>query len=107
MPLLRAQPEPVEAEFARLAIVVVDMQNAFASRGGMLDRAGVDVSGAAGVVLADCRLQAGPPSLQEATLYNVEAFFGWTVSARELLLHLSPAGWESAGPAGPASNRTR
>jgi len=40
------------------------------------------------ILLADCCLPAGPPSLQEATLYNVEAFFGWTIWAQELLSHL-------------------
>lgn len=39
-----AEPEPVELDLDRTAVVVVDMQNAFASPGGMLDLAGVDVS---------------------------------------------------------------
>lgn len=39
-----AQPEPVELDLDRTAVIVVDMQNAFASPGGMLDLAGVDVS---------------------------------------------------------------
>jgi ureidoacrylate peracid hydrolase len=43
---LNAKPEPVEIDPARSAVVVVDMQNAFASKGGMLDIAGVDISGA-------------------------------------------------------------
>jgi ureidoacrylate peracid hydrolase len=50
MPRLEAKPEPIEVDFARSAIVVVDMQNAFASKGGMLDLAGVDISGASAVV---------------------------------------------------------
>jgi len=48
--LLDAKPEPVEIDLARSAIVVVDMQNAFASKNGMLDIAGVDISGAPAVV---------------------------------------------------------
>jgi ureidoacrylate peracid hydrolase len=47
---LEAKPGPVEVELAKSAVVVVDMQNAFASRGGMLDIAGVDISGASRVV---------------------------------------------------------
>jgi len=219
---LNAKPEPVEVELGRSAVVVVDMQNAFASRGGMLDLAGADISdaprvtagirrviegaraagvavvylqmgysadlrtgggpespnprkelalclmsrnaewkgkllvegtwdfaiadelapqvgdivilktrysGFAGttlderlrargikylfftgiatnvcvestlrdayfneywpVLLRDCCLQAGPPSMQEATLYNVESFFGWTIESGELLAHLA------------------
>jgi len=48
--LLDAKPEPVEIDLAKSAIVVVDMQNAFASKHGMLDIAGVDISGAPAVV---------------------------------------------------------
>jgi ureidoacrylate peracid hydrolase len=52
MPRLNAKPEPVEVELDRSAIVVVDMQNAFASKGSTLDIAGLDLSDAAGVVRA-------------------------------------------------------
>ncbi len=41
--LLPAEPEPINLELERTALLVVDMQNAFASPGGMLDLAGVDV----------------------------------------------------------------
>jgi ureidoacrylate peracid hydrolase len=47
---LEAKPEPVDVDLARSAVVVVDMQNAFASRNGMLDIAGADLSGAPRVV---------------------------------------------------------
>lgn len=52
---LVADPESLTLDLDRTALLVVDMQNAFASRGGMLDLAGVDVSAAAGVV-ASARL---------------------------------------------------
>jgi ureidoacrylate peracid hydrolase len=48
--ILRARPEPVEVDPAKSAIIVVDMQNAFASKNGMLDIAGADLSGASRVV---------------------------------------------------------
>jgi ureidoacrylate peracid hydrolase len=47
---LDAKPEPVEIDLAKSAVVVVDMQNAFASENGMLDIAGVDISGAQAVI---------------------------------------------------------
>jgi ureidoacrylate peracid hydrolase len=47
---LPARPEPVDIDLTRSALVVVDMQNAFASPRGMLDIAGVDISGASAVV---------------------------------------------------------
>ena len=50
MSTLPTRPEPLEVTFDNSAIVVVDMQNAFASQGGLLDLAGTDISGAAQVV---------------------------------------------------------
>jgi ureidoacrylate peracid hydrolase len=47
---LVTRPEPLEVELDRSAILVVDMQNAFASKGGLLDLASIDISGAAAVV---------------------------------------------------------
>jgi ureidoacrylate peracid hydrolase len=47
---LKTRPEAIEIDESKAAVVVVDMQNAFASKGGMLDIAGVDISGAAAVV---------------------------------------------------------
>jgi ureidoacrylate peracid hydrolase len=45
--LLTARPEPVMFRPAETALIIVDMQNAYASRGGYLDLAGFDISGAA------------------------------------------------------------
>jgi ureidoacrylate peracid hydrolase len=42
---INAVPEPVEIDPSRTALVVVDMQNAFGSKGGMFDKAGIDISG--------------------------------------------------------------
>lgn len=50
-----AEPEPITLDLDRTALVVVDMQNAFASAGGMLDLAGIDVAPARGAV-ANARL---------------------------------------------------
>ena len=52
---LPAQPAALSLELARTALLVVDMQNAFASPGGMLDLAGVDVAPARDAV-ANTRL---------------------------------------------------
>jgi len=40
---LPAEPEALSLDLDRTAVLVVDMQNAFASPGGMLDLAGIDV----------------------------------------------------------------
>jgi ureidoacrylate peracid hydrolase len=47
---VQAKPEPVEVDLTKSAVVVVDMQNAFATKGGMLDIAGADISDAPRVV---------------------------------------------------------
>jgi ureidoacrylate peracid hydrolase len=41
-----ARPEAVAISPASTAVIVVDMENDFASNGGMFDRAGIDISGA-------------------------------------------------------------
>ena len=50
MTKLEAKPNPLEVNFNKAAIVVVDMQNAFASKGGMLDIAGADITDAPRIV---------------------------------------------------------
>ncbi|MFC1995589.1 isochorismatase family protein [Chloroflexota bacterium] len=41
---VQAEPEPVEIDLQRTAVVVIDMQNCFVSKGGMFDLFGIDVS---------------------------------------------------------------
>ena len=43
--LLQAKPQAIEIDPTRTALIVVDMQNDFGSKGGMFDRAGIDISG--------------------------------------------------------------
>jgi ureidoacrylate peracid hydrolase len=47
---LEAQPEALLIRPQETALIVVDMQNAYASKGGYLDLAGFDVSGAAAAI---------------------------------------------------------
>lgn len=42
---IRARPKPIQIELERTAVIVVDMQNAFVSEGGMFDLSGIDISG--------------------------------------------------------------
>lgn len=53
-----AEPQDVDIDPARTAVIVVDMQNAFASPGGMLELAGMDITGADEVVEANHRVLA-------------------------------------------------
>ena len=64
--VLSARPEPVRVSPADTAVVVIDMQNAYASEGGYVDLAGFDIAGAAGVVgrivqVLDTARSAGMP----------------------------------------------
>ena len=43
-PVLNAKPEPLLLDPATTAVIVVDLQNAYASKMGYLDKAGFDVS---------------------------------------------------------------
>jgi ureidoacrylate peracid hydrolase len=47
---LPARPEPIRVAVDETALIVVDMQNAYASPGGYLDLAGFDIGGAAKVI---------------------------------------------------------
>ncbi len=47
---LPARPESLRIDPAETAVVVIDMQNAYASRDGYVDRAGFDISGAAATI---------------------------------------------------------
>ena len=48
--VLAARPEAIRLSPSDTAVVVIDMQNAYASEGGYVDQAGFDISGAAGVI---------------------------------------------------------
>ena len=41
---IEAEPEPIEIDLIKTAIIVVDMQNAFMSKGGYFDLIGMDIS---------------------------------------------------------------
>lgn len=57
----QARPGPISIDPARTAVLVVDMQNDFGAKGGMFDRAGIDITliqkavGPTGQVLAAAR----------------------------------------------------
>ena len=66
---ITARPESLSLTPARTAIVVVDMQNAFASKGGMFDLAGIDISGAATAIDANKRLLTAARRAGVAVVY--------------------------------------
>ncbi len=72
--VLPARPEPIRIEPSKTALVVVDMQNAYASPGGYLDIAGFDISGAAA---ATARIAAAVEAARAAGIQVVFLQNGW------------------------------
>ena len=48
--MLPCRPEPIPLSVSQTAVIVIDMQNAYASPGGYLDLAGFDIAGAKGAI---------------------------------------------------------
>lgn len=74
MVALPARPQSIDIDPARTALIVVDMQNAFASKGGMFDLAGLDISGAAPVIAVNRRLLDASRSAGVQVVYLQMAF---------------------------------
>lgn len=72
--VLPARPEPVRIEPGKTALVVVDMQNAYASPGGYLDIAGFDIAGAAA---ATGRVVAAVEAARAAGIQVIFLQNGW------------------------------
>ena len=53
---LPARPEPIRVDADETAVVIVDMQNAYASSGGYLDIAGFDIDGAERVIAQSAKV---------------------------------------------------
>jgi ureidoacrylate peracid hydrolase len=51
---IKAEPDPIRVDLSKMAVIVVDMQNAFVKRGGYFDLAGYDLSGVEGII-SPCR----------------------------------------------------
>lgn len=56
--VFEARPAPAEVVPSQAAVIVVDMQNDFGSKGGMFDRAGIDISGIQAAVAPTARALA-------------------------------------------------
>jgi ureidoacrylate peracid hydrolase len=66
---LDAQPEPIEIDRERCAVLIVDMQNDFGARGGMFDRAGIDIAPIERVVEPTARVLAAARSAGLTVVY--------------------------------------
>jgi ureidoacrylate peracid hydrolase len=55
---IESRPQSVDLDTASTAVIVVDMQNDFGSKGGMFERAGIDISGIRKAVQPTARVLA-------------------------------------------------
>jgi ureidoacrylate peracid hydrolase len=77
---IEARPEAFAADPRRMAVIVVDMQNGFAAKGGYLDRAGFDISGARATVANCARVIA---AARKAGGRIVHLQMGWHADLRD------------------------
>jgi ureidoacrylate peracid hydrolase len=66
---LNARPEPITIAPSETAVIVVDMENDFAAKGGMFDRAGIDISGAQKVIQPTAKVLAAARSVGIKVVY--------------------------------------
>jgi ureidoacrylate peracid hydrolase len=89
---LPARPEPLAIDLAETALVIVDMQNAYCSKGGYIDLVGFDVSGAAPVIAETARIAAACRAAGLPVIYLQNGF--------------SPDQREAGGPAAPVWHKS-
>jgi ureidoacrylate peracid hydrolase len=66
---LDAKPEAITLDPVMTAVIVVDMQNDFGSKGGMFDRAGIDISGIQEAVGPTAKVLAAARKLEIKIIY--------------------------------------
>jgi ureidoacrylate peracid hydrolase len=69
MVTLDAKPEPIAIDPAHTAVTVVDMENDFAAKGGMFDRAGIDISGAQQAIAPTAKVLAAARQARLKIIY--------------------------------------
>ena len=89
---LPARPESLPINPAETALIVVDMQNAYASKGGYLDLAGFDIEGAAAVI---DRVMLAVEAARKAGVTVVFFQNGWDAQYVEAGGPGSPNWWKS------------
>lgn len=72
--LLQAEPQPLEVDWHRTAVVVIDMQNAFVSKGGMFDLRGIDISGSQNIIEPIKQINSALRSRGVKVVYVVMAY---------------------------------
>ena len=90
---LEAEPEPLEIDLRRTAVMVIDMQNAFVKKGGMFDLWGQDISGGQRIIEPIKRINGAAREKDCKVIYTVAAY--------------SPDLHETGGPSSPGWHRNK
>ncbi len=84
---LPARPEPLHLKASETAVIVIDMQNAYASLGGYVDLAGFDISGAQSTI---ANIKRTLTAAREAGIQVIYLQNGWDPDYVEAGTPLSP-----------------
>jgi ureidoacrylate peracid hydrolase len=107
--MIEAQPASIQIDTARTAVLVIDMQNDFGAKGGMFDRAGIDISMIQRAVAPTARVlsaarQAGIPVIYLKMAFQADLSDVGPADAPNWLKHLPLAvGQTVQAPDGTAS----
>jgi ureidoacrylate peracid hydrolase len=69
MTTVNTSPQPIDIDLSKTAVLVIDMQNDFGSKGGMFDRAGMDIEPIRKVVPAISRALAAARAARIPVVY--------------------------------------
>ena len=93
--IIPCDPEPLSIDTARTALIVVDMQNAFCKKGGMMDLRGSLDEGGTGRVIATCRDVLAAARNHDMPVFYLRMTYGLDVDAG--LGPDSPFYWKEIG----------
>lgn len=93
--ILEAEPEPITIDTDKTALVVVDMQNSFCKKGGMMDYWGKLNETTAERVIASCKRLAGTVRSKNIPVFYLRMTYGLEVDAD--LGPDSPYFWKEKG----------
>jgi ureidoacrylate peracid hydrolase len=79
--VLQAKPEPIEIDLQRAAVMVIDMQNAFVSKGGFFDLAAEDISQSQRIIQPVKQICSAARAKQMKVIYVV---FHYSPDLREM-----------------------
>ena len=66
---IEARPESIQIDIGKCALLVIDMQNDFGAKGGMFDRAGIDISPIERAIAPTARVVAAARSAKIPVVY--------------------------------------